>query len=289
MVGSLLDLYWILMGKYRMVSAQGWFEGFWWSYVSLTTVGYGDKTPKSVLGRLFSVIWIFIGITIFTLITAMLTAEFIKHNTVRSPSMSGAKVGVIRYRLYESILVAKHGGILIDIKSEDVTDGIMRLVTMLERRAIDGFVLDTYSMLLFQHHFSKDSRYQHVLHYIRTRTTRTEYLYSVDKYAYGVLVRDNEDYDFLQDFVTNNRDVIYTCNNLLISNYSFHQKVAHLTHPLFATNGMLFWPLFLSLSIIIFGICCFGFSYDLYQGRQSSGRWLCKNGDSEARRQEEKL
>ena len=68
-------------------------------------------------------------------------------------STTGAQVGVVRHRLYESILVARYGGIPVDIVSNDITDGIMQLVNMLENRTIDGFVLDTYSLLVFQKHF----------------------------------------------------------------------------------------------------------------------------------------
>jgi len=48
-------------------------EGFWWAVVSLTTVGYGDKIPKSSLGRLFGVIWIFVGAIMLSMFTAMAT------------------------------------------------------------------------------------------------------------------------------------------------------------------------------------------------------------------------
>ena len=40
----------------------GLFEGFWWSFISMTTVGYGDKAPKSRVARLFSVVWILLGL-----------------------------------------------------------------------------------------------------------------------------------------------------------------------------------------------------------------------------------
>ena len=35
---------------------RGWWEGIWWSFISMTTVGYGYKSPKSIPARLFSML-----------------------------------------------------------------------------------------------------------------------------------------------------------------------------------------------------------------------------------------
>ncbi|XP_074637643.1 uncharacterized protein LOC141895646 isoform X2 [Acropora palmata] len=48
-------------------------EGFWWAVVSLTTVGYGDKTPRTFLGRMYGVIWILVGAVMLSLFTALFT------------------------------------------------------------------------------------------------------------------------------------------------------------------------------------------------------------------------
>lgn len=54
---------------------KGPFEGFWWAFVSMTTVGYGDRTPHSVAARLFAVCWIFSGIIVFNMFTATITSS----------------------------------------------------------------------------------------------------------------------------------------------------------------------------------------------------------------------
>ena len=59
-VAWILDT-WINEEEFPRPFLVGVFEGFWWSFISMTTVGYGDKAPKSRITRIFSVMWILIG------------------------------------------------------------------------------------------------------------------------------------------------------------------------------------------------------------------------------------
>ncbi len=56
----------------------GWFKGIasglWWAAVTLTTVGYGDKVPKSLGGRLIALMWMFAGLFIIAAFTAAVTS-----------------------------------------------------------------------------------------------------------------------------------------------------------------------------------------------------------------------
>ena len=241
----------------------GWFEGFWWSFVSMTTVGYGDKVPKSVSARLFSILWIFVGITTFSLVTAMLSSEITEANTPPTPSMSGSTVGAIRHRLYDAMLIEKHGGILIDIDPVNITEGINQMINNLTNREIDGFVLDRYTLLLFNRHFEKSPAYKQSVKFLKTKIIKTEVSYPGAQFSYGILVKNQNDYDFLADVVAYNRDVINTCNGLLINNYSREAMVEQEKNPLFSSAGGMFWKAFITISIIIAIICCFGGVYEL--------------------------
>ena len=246
---------------------EGWFEGFWWSFISMTTVGYGDKVPKSIAARLFSVVWIFIGITTFSLVTAMLSSEITAANTLAPPTMLGSKVGAIRHRLYEAIVTAKHGGILIDIQPMNVPDGVRDLIIMLKNKEINGFVLDRYTLLLLYRHFENIDIYKDVIEFLKTRTIQTEMSYMRDEFSYGILVKDKEDYTFLSEFVMGNRDVLNTCNDLLINKYSSEVRVEPIKNPLFSTSGKVFLPTVIALSIIITLITCYGILYDIRRRR----------------------
>jgi len=52
-------------------------DGIWWAWVTVTTVGYGDIVPQTPQGRFFGGLVILMGIALFSMITAAFAAYFI--------------------------------------------------------------------------------------------------------------------------------------------------------------------------------------------------------------------
>jgi len=69
-------------------SLKGIWQGFWWSAVTMTTVGYGDKSPRTTGGRIISLIWMFTAIIIISGFTASIASSL----TVDNISSSDGKV-----------------------------------------------------------------------------------------------------------------------------------------------------------------------------------------------------
>ncbi len=51
--------------------------GLWWSLQTVTTVGYGDVTPKTTLGRFVGALVMLQSIAFVTVITATITSSFV--------------------------------------------------------------------------------------------------------------------------------------------------------------------------------------------------------------------
>jgi ABC-type amino acid transport substrate-binding protein len=56
-------------------AAKGVGSGFWWSAVTMMTVGYGDKAPKTLGGRVVALVWMFTSIIILASATAAITSS----------------------------------------------------------------------------------------------------------------------------------------------------------------------------------------------------------------------
>ncbi len=54
---------------------KGLGAGFWWAAVTMTTVGYGDKSPRSLGGRAVSLIWMFTCVIIISSFTASIASS----------------------------------------------------------------------------------------------------------------------------------------------------------------------------------------------------------------------
>ncbi len=54
---------------------QGVGSGLWWSAVTMTTVGYGDKAPRTLLGRFVALVWMFAAIIVVSGFTATIASS----------------------------------------------------------------------------------------------------------------------------------------------------------------------------------------------------------------------
>jgi len=52
--------------------------GIWWAIQTVTTVGYGDVTPKSLPGRIVAVAVMLEGIALLAIVTAGVTSTFVR-------------------------------------------------------------------------------------------------------------------------------------------------------------------------------------------------------------------
>jgi voltage-gated potassium channel len=52
-------------------------EGMWWSLQTVTTVGYGDVTPKDTAGKIVGALVMLEGIAFLAIVTAAITSTFV--------------------------------------------------------------------------------------------------------------------------------------------------------------------------------------------------------------------
>ena len=53
-------------------------DALWWSAETFTTLGYGDKYPVTLFGRMVAVITVAMGLVLFAITTAVLTAGIVQ-------------------------------------------------------------------------------------------------------------------------------------------------------------------------------------------------------------------
>jgi voltage-gated potassium channel len=57
-------------------------EGLWWAWVTVATVGYGDIVPQSMAGKVFGAVVILFGVGFFSLLTASFSAYFVSRGEI---------------------------------------------------------------------------------------------------------------------------------------------------------------------------------------------------------------
>lgn len=78
---------------------SGMLEAIWWSVVTVTTVGYGDRTPRGPFGRLLAIMWMFLGLVLvanFTAgVTSVLTIQRLEQRILVLNDLSGRRIATV--------------------------------------------------------------------------------------------------------------------------------------------------------------------------------------------------
>ena len=124
---------------------KGILDAYWWAVVTMTTVGYGDKCPKKIIGRIIASVWMIIGIIWFAAFTATLTSSLtlsrIGHGEIKGlRDLSNKTVSVIKGTTSENF-----------IRYYDVTvmlvDTFDDLIRNLKDENVDAIVYDAPALM----------------------------------------------------------------------------------------------------------------------------------------------
>ena len=130
----------------------GLWQSIWWAVVTVTTVGYGDKTPKGKLGRFFALMWILVGYFVFAYFTASVTTTITVQElkgTIDGPEdLFGKKLVTVAGSPASEYLASQ--GLL-----TRAVDEIEIAYDLLEKGEIDAIV---YDAPVLQHYASHDGK-----------------------------------------------------------------------------------------------------------------------------------
>lgn len=64
---------------YRWTEGWGMLDAVYFSVVTISTIGYGDLTPQTPAGKLFTIFYVFCGLGLFVAMASAIAGKIISH------------------------------------------------------------------------------------------------------------------------------------------------------------------------------------------------------------------
>ncbi|THH41723.1 ion channel [Neolewinella litorea] len=119
---------------------QGIGSGFWWAGVTMTTIGYGDKAPRSLAGRAVAMLWMLVALAVTSSLTAAIIAATQATQPLKFPEgLRSRAVGVVDESPAENYLASEG----LDFQ---VFDSPRAGLEAMQEKQLDAFVSDVTTL-----------------------------------------------------------------------------------------------------------------------------------------------
>lgn len=89
---------------------KSWFDTAWWSLSTVTTVGYGDISPDTALGKALAMVLMLAGIAVFGWLMAVLTSRFVQSDESDMNRRLLERLEEVSHRLEALEAALRHAG-----------------------------------------------------------------------------------------------------------------------------------------------------------------------------------
>lgn len=123
------------IGLYLVEENLSLFDSFWWTIVTLTTVGYGDITPVTFIGKIIAIIDMFLGIGVLAIMSANIASILVDKKIKED-------LGMNSYNFQDHIIICEWNYrsriILKELRHEDKTkEKPIILIAEIDRKPVE--------------------------------------------------------------------------------------------------------------------------------------------------------
>ncbi len=146
---------------------DGFGQGIWWAVVTMTTVGYGDKAPRTLPGRMVAVLWMMVGVVSLAIFTGSVASQLTVtqlSNPINGPDdLTHVRTGTVEATTSEAYLQQR--GISFQCYPTD-----LEALKALTNREIDAVVYDAPTL-----RYAVDQTMSGLVEVLPVRFQRQEY------------------------------------------------------------------------------------------------------------------
>ncbi|XP_068761976.1 uncharacterized protein [Montipora capricornis] len=228
--------------QFPVTFLRGTFEGFWWAFITMTTVGYGDKAPKTILGKVLGVVWMLAGLIITSMFISIITTSLASVSLEGRTNIRGLKVSALNHSEEHKLGIRE----IANVKALANSEEVFRLVI---DRHVDGALVDVHGL---KYHINSLTQ-----HNLQVGSILNNHV------AYGAIFSRNSSVflQCLREYLETEEQWLF---HMLSENTRTTQKKTSVAEDYFGSGGIFSITVYSGLSLFLATIAA-GFGWEMYK------------------------